>query len=280
LKSDELRQCAAETLMDFLQTMPDAPFTVSDIIFSFAKQSEMASRALELCAQYCPDKKLNESQLYQLGESIAANALIGREKSAVLICTNTKIGKTDFRRLIVHELTHIFCVKSEMDGEHFIDIYGSGTTPDVDPVNREYDGLVVAGYKVWSEFIAQYYAVKLVDKETIDFARIADFINSLFHEVNVHEIEDSKTAFSMICAYWFNCVDFDETLAALNEPGTFMPGSERYGKETQDALCDCINYLHNQMQKDKPWKITEKFIYYLGDKFSKFRMINTLYLES
>jgi hypothetical protein len=27
-----------------------------------------------------------------------------------------------------------------MDGEHFIDIYGSGTTPDADPDDKIYDG--------------------------------------------------------------------------------------------------------------------------------------------
>ena len=63
----------------------------------------------------------------------------------VLVGMDSKIGKKDFRRIIVHELMHIFCAKLEMDGDHFIDIYGSGTTPDIDPEDKTYDGVIVAG---------------------------------------------------------------------------------------------------------------------------------------
>ena len=273
-----MRQCAADTLAFFLQEMPDAPFTEGDIVFSYAKRSEMTNRALELCAQYCPDKILNDSQLRQLEESIASNALIGRKKSAVLVRINLKIGKKDFRRIIVHELMHIFCGKLEMDGEHFIDVFGSGTTPDIDPEDKEYDGFIVAGYKVWSEFIAQYYAVKLIDEENIDFARMAEYFTHLFHSVTVQELGGSKEAFAMICAFWFNCTDFDEILTALYEPGTFIPDDEPYGKETRNALRDCIEYIHKQVQKGKPWEISEDFIYGLGFRFSMFRILNSFFL--
>jgi len=94
---------------------------------------------------------------------------MSREKSVVLVRINSKRDKKDFRRIIVHELMHVFCGKLEIDGEHFIDIYGSGTTPDCDLEDAEYDGMIVAGYKIWSEFIAQYYAVSLIDEESIDF---------------------------------------------------------------------------------------------------------------
>ena len=279
MKLDEMKACAVETLASFIQTMPGTPFTEDDIIFSFAKKSEMAERALKLCAQYCPDKKLNGSQVRALGESIAANALIGRDKSAVLVRTDSKISKKDFRRIIVHELMHIFCGELEMDEAHFIDIYGSGTTPDIDPEDKAYDGLIVAGYGVCSEFIAQYYAIKMIDKEIHGFAEIAEFVTQLFHDVSVHELEGSKKAFSMILAYWLNCADFEETLDALNKPGTFMPVDEPHGEETQKALLDCVDYIYEQTQKDKPWKISEDFIYGLGFRFSVFRIKNSQYLE-
>ena len=45
LKFDEMQACAADTLMFFLHKMPDAPFTVNDVVFAFAKKAEMANRA-------------------------------------------------------------------------------------------------------------------------------------------------------------------------------------------------------------------------------------------
>lgn len=37
--------------------------------------------------------------------------------------------------------------------------------------------------------------------------------------------------------------------------------------------------MPTQMQKDKPWKIDEDFIYVLGFRFSAFRIKNNQYLE-
>jgi len=88
----------------------------------------------------------------------------------------------------------------------------------------------------------------------------------------------SIMAFAMLCSHWFNCTDFDETLVTLSRSGSFMPEDEPYGNEAQNALYACVNHLHNQMQKDKPWKINEEFIFDLGFKFGTFRIINTQYL--
>ena len=275
---NDMRGSAAETLTFFMQAMPDVPFTESDIVFYFAEESKMASSAVELCSQYCPDKILNDSQLRQLGETIAANALIGKLKSAVLVRIDSDISEKDFRRIIVHELMHVFCSKLEVDGEHFIDIYGSGTTPDIEPDDKAYDGMIVAGYNVWSEFIAQYYAIKMIDGRTHEFTDIAETFTSLLHDVTIIDLELSKGSFYMMCAYWLNCMDFEETLSALDEPGAFIPIDEPYGEEAQKALFDCVNYLYAQMQKDKPWKINEDFIFGLGFKYTVFRVANSQYL--
>ena len=132
----EMQICAADTLSFFLEVMPDAPFSKDDIIFEFASRKDMAERAKVLCAQYCPDKIINDSQSHQLNEYVAANALIGRRKSAVIAWRDHRLDKKDWRRIIFHELVHIYCAKMEMDGEHFIDIYGSGHTYDTVPENE------------------------------------------------------------------------------------------------------------------------------------------------
>jgi len=273
-----MRACAHNVLEYFIDIMPDVPFTEDDIIISFAKKVEMATQALALCSQCCPDKTLTENQLLELGESIAANALIGKEKSAILVRINSKINKLEFKRMIFHELMHIYCAKMEIDENHFIDIYGSGTTYNCSPDEEAYDGIIVAGYNVWSEFIAQYFAIKMIDKKSRRFNDIAEFINRLFHEVTIIDLELSKKAFSMICACWLNCLDFKETLASLYESSFSPLSDEPHGAETQEALCDCTDYMYMQMQRDKPWKIDEEFIYLLGFKFSAFRILNSQYL--
>jgi hypothetical protein len=277
---DEMNKTASEALGYFIKTMPDVPFTEKDIVFSFAEKSEMVKRLLELRAEHCPEKIHTDSQLKQLGESIAGNAMLGREKSVVLMRSDMKIGKKDFRRIVIHELMHLFCEMLEMDEEHFIDIYGTGTTYDVSAEeDKTYDGMIVAGYTVWSEFIAEYYAVKLVEKNRFAFVQIAETVEQSFCEVTVEDLDDSKKSFAMLCAYWFNCVDFAESYEALHKPDTFMRVDEPHGEDTQNALLVCVKHIYNQMQKDKPWKISEEFICDLGVKFSFFRLQNSLYLS-
>jgi len=142
--------------------MPDAPFTADDIVIEFVPRKQMAERAAALCEQYVPDRHINESQAKQLVNTIAGNALIGREKSVVIAFIDYKASRRWIREMMFHEFTHIYCAKMEMDGEHFIDIYGSGTTPenpDMTSAERTYDGFLVSGHYVWSEFMAQYYAL-------------------------------------------------------------------------------------------------------------------------
>ena len=205
MKLSEMHKLADETLDLFLQTMPNPPFVASDIVFSFARKSEMASRAQELCSLYCPEKILNDSQLLDVGESVAANAFIGRKKSAVLVRIINKINERDFRRIIAHELAHIYCGLKEVkvaEG-HFIDTFGSGTTYDVSQEDMEYDGFLVSGYEVWSEFIAQYYAIKLIDTKPYLFVRAVDYISKFMRDVTVDELHLSKSSFSIYNVYFY-----------------------------------------------------------------------------
>ena len=76
---------------------------------------------------------------------------------------------------------HICCAKAEMDGEHFIDVYGSGHTPDANPDDVEYDGEVSAGYAVWAEFVAEYHAMMKTATQKHYFSDIAEYIFDLLH---------------------------------------------------------------------------------------------------
>jgi len=121
MKLNEMHACVAETLAYFIASMQDVPFSPEDIVIEFVKKANMAKRARELCALYVLDKIINDTQAQQFVTSIAANALIGREKSAVIAKADYKLNKQELRMILFHELTHIYCAKLEMDdGEHFV----------------------------------------------------------------------------------------------------------------------------------------------------------------
>ena len=267
----EMHSIAANTLGYFIQTMPDAPFTVDDIVIEFAPKVRMAERARALCEQYVQGKIINESQARELTEGIDANALIGREKSAVIARINSKRSEQAWREVFFHEFMHIYCAKLEMNGEHFIEIYGSGTTPenpDMTPAERTNDGLLVDGYAVWSEFIAQYYTLKHTETRHPAVDEVSGYINKLLYSVGRMGNKGDMYALSLACARLLSCSDAEETVSILKEPNDEMPTKQR-------AFLSCLLLLHEHLQDERPWEISEEFIADLGTRYVFFKVMNS-----
>ena len=169
-----------------------------------------------------------------------------------------------------------------MDGEHFIDIYGSGhTLGEYEDGTEEqaYDGYLNAGYVVWSEFIAQYYTLVKTESRAYRFRDASGHIFDLLQDVDISTFDESKGSFSQACAYWLTCRDASETLNHLkNDPVYFVPDDTPYGKEAKAALSDCLEFLSEQIQLEEPWKISEPFIAALGTKFNAYRFANSMLL--
>jgi len=275
----EMEACAADTLSFFMRTMPDIPFAEDDIVIEFAPRKKMVERAKALTALYRPEKTINETQAWELENIIAANAIIGRERSAVIARTDSRKTRQEWREVLYHEFMHIYCAKIEMDGEHFIDIYGSGHTPEENPADTNYDGCLNAGYVVWSEFIAQYYALvkagpRRFTSASVNMKTIADCLRDIHGGTHPREC---KTSFSMACSYLLACSDTARILSRIAEPGFIWKDSAAYGPETRTAFHNCAALLYEHLQNEKPWKITEAFISDLGMKFLWFKSMNSVY---
>lgn len=271
----EMQSCASETLAYFLQIMPNVPFSADDVDIQFAAKKDIVARFKDLCAQCAPERlrSLTDSHFDMLESQIFGNAIIGKSTSAVVVRINYKIERDNLRRILFHELMHIYCAKTEMDSKQFIDIYGTGHTPDPDPADREYDGCVNAGYAVWSEFIAEYYAIIKTMKQRFYYDDIVEYTFSLLAEVHIAN-ENRKTDFSMLCTWLLSCVDCEDALAKI---AGISDGSPE-GIATVEALRDCLTYLCEHMQQENPCHITEDFVYTLGRKHLMFTLQNSQYL--
>ena len=276
----EMKTCAAETLSHFMRTMPNVPFVENDIIIEFVTQDKIVEKYMELQSKYAPEHIINDSQIQDLANNVFANALIGRKKSAVVVCIDPTLTKADMRRNLFHEYMHIFCAKTEIDGEHFIDIYGTGATKETKSFDANYDGYISAGYKLWSEFIANYYAIKHTDNRIYTFKEAQPSIEMICNEVTNENLIESKNAFAYPCSYMFNCIDIDLVITKLSEPNFIWDDNEANGTATRRAFRACMEHIQSQLRNEKPWKISEKYIYELGVKFLEFRMDNSLYLEN
>jgi hypothetical protein len=191
---------------------------------------------------------------------------------------NSKTTPEKLRSLIYHELTHIFCAKTEIAGTHFIDIYGSGNTFAETPDDVAYDGFLNAGYVVWSEFIAQYYALKYVHRDKFSVSELSDELFNLLNEVNHTNSADSKTSFAMVCSYLFLCNDIDNFIDLLDESGFLFDEQRNCASQARIEFKRCLLLLSGNLRKAEPWKISEDFIARLGADYALFVSFNSVYL--
>jgi len=266
----EMRERADQTLKYFIQTMPDVPFGEDDIVFDFALPNRMAARYKALCEAYRPNEAILPEHEEQLADGIGGQAVIGEEKSAVLICTKQPFLKANLRRIIFHELMHIYCAKSETDCKHFVDIYGSAKPYD------ESDEVLRDGYFIWTEFVADYYADIHTRNGQLTFESCREGILKCLDEV-VLAPKDSRRDFEWACLSLLTMYDAESIIGRIIEPDVIFTGDSEQARNTRRILSDCVQLLYRQLQTEKPWKITEGFIAELGDCYQSFHSCNTFY---
>jgi len=84
-----------------------------------------------------------------------------------------------------------------------------------------------------------------------------------------------------LSAYWLSCTDAEKTIRDLFNPETpdfLIPNDVPFSAEVKQALYNCLIHLWKQVKCEKPWKISETFIYDVGSKFNFLRIRNSQFL--
>jgi hypothetical protein len=262
MRKAEIQAAAAEALDFFIQAMPDVPFTADDIIIDVISKSGLVKHALKLCEICAPGKIISEKNIAGLSD-ISMNAVRGKKKSAVLISLDANRNSTPqkIHAAMIHELMHIFTALTEMRGEtHFYDIWGIGTTPKYNPTDPNWQ-YRFDGYFVWTEFIAQYYALRLTQCRGTTLSSNRYRVNEFICDLKSDDRSYIRESIPWICAYYLSSEDAGENLP---QPKVKLEVSS----QTWECLSDCLVYLFEHMQNDKPWEITEAFIIGLGEKLA------------
>jgi len=268
MKLVEMQSIATDTLDYFIRTMPEVPFKADDVAIEFVPKVKMAERIRSLRMQYTQDKIINANQAQELSQSIDANTLIGRENSTVIARMISKRSAQTWRGVIFHELMHIYCAMHEMD--HFVEADGSGNAPTgrkMTAAEKKHQRTLVHGHKVWSEFIAQYYTFIHTEITHPKYSEVSDYVDILLYFIGRMNDKKDKYSLSFACARLLTCSDVEETISMLKKTYDDMPAERR-------AALSCLFSLHEHLEAEKPWKISEDFIADLGNRYFSFLAAN------
>ena len=277
-----------ETSIFFLEHMPKAPFTPDDIVIEFFKPSDALAKYKSFCDRYFP-RKLDGTEYLKPGffKTMGASALVGVTKSGLFIRSTLHCSEDEFRHIILHELAHIYCIKTEMPADqHFIDIY-LGCTPvteSYDAADRQEDGCISAGYEVWREFIADYIAVCLDPKGfEHSLGSSAFYVSDMLDGVKMG-VSDAKLRISLALAALMTASDSANLLTDIDVSGDF--GLDR---TTMEVFYSILEPVHQKVfqsngadwlnqtdpNNDYPWIIDRDFIELLGARYLMFLIHNS-----
>ena len=147
----------------------NADFNRENIVFQTFNETDKVKVFESFCKKYFPYRLSDPYTDPQYFEFLAS-AFVGKENGGIdglLIRTDVDYRPGELKHTILHELAHIYCVRHELDGEDFYDLYCDGTAPSV-----EEDGIINAGYAIWRECIAEIIASELDSAYRITSLRV------------------------------------------------------------------------------------------------------------
>lgn len=233
-------------------------FQKNNLKTAFCDSENQAVVYEEFCGQFFP---LYLREEYSRTDPFAAQAFTNMDDGiyGILVCLDTEHNSNEWYQIILHELSHIYCITHEIDGENFSDKYSKSNIEDW--AERRDIGV---GYNLWREFIANY---------------IADQINPLTHPLTLKDLRevvreydrdvswknpDHLQCLSLLLQYIFlspriqAAEDADAVVRTLEKNRIFVTKvrCEQYEK--------MVRLIFGQLQHDFYWKIDLEFIKNLG----------------
>lgn len=196
-------------------------------------------------------------------ETIRAEAFVTSDRQGILARTDLDdVNGYQWKHLILHELSHIFCTKNELESkERFYKKYCENFTD-----NEIEDGYINAGYTIWKEFIAEFMAI-IIDEDMADnhlnmFARHSNYmVDEIEAMVNDDKLCMSAILIDIISSVEIpNSEDFEEVIEALKHYG--------YSKVIESRnLLEIVRNVYEKVFTKPFWQIDLDFIETLGSLY-------------
>lgn len=190
-------------------------------------------------------------------ETFGAQAFLNETEYGVLIREDIDFTLGELFQMFLHEISHLFCTRNEIDGGFFFDKYCMGSGPE--------DGMMNAGYAVWREAVADIMADSIIS----DYAHMAlkdsymrKEIKFLYDSISATD-PNAKKAMSLIIAYTMISRE-----AACTEDWNEAEKAIKQNIKIKDPLLiTALEQVFRQLHTHPFWKITPEFIMTLGETY-------------
>ena len=247
----ELSEMFFEAL-DLFNDYLDSDISKENTIISFFEPSNGIEVYEELCKEHFPDLLAENYMADGYFESFAAQAFVNDKEYGVLIRSDIGFSLPEIHRTFLHEISHLYCTKNEIQGGHFFDRYCMGSGAE--------DGLFNAGYAIWREAIADIMADSVLSESTtVILNEVKPEVDRLVESLSIAN-EDSKKCMSLVIAY----IMLSKEVAGTKSWSTAEAEIEKCFCFKDSMLVMMLRLVFDNLHEPPFWQITPEFIQELG----------------
>lgn len=240
--------------LDVFNACMDSAITTENTALAFFIPANGVGVYESFCKQYFPKYLKENYQQEGYFESFAAQAFVDGAQNGILFRADIDFSTDDVFYTFLHEISHIFCVRNEINGKNFFNEYCMGSGIE--------DGMMNAGYAIWREAIADIMASAIISEVAGPrLSYLKRKITALYDSLSISN-PDSKKCMALILVYIMNAVevagteDWDQAEKAISKVFSFHP-----------AMMFILKLIFLNLHEAPYWSISSEFIIALGEAY-------------
>lgn len=209
----------------------------------------------DFCERYFSDSYEAKHEEDGFFENIAAEAFVDDTKYGVLIREDIDFPLGELLFIFLHEISHMFCTKNEIEGGNFFDKYCMGS--------GEEDGYFNAGYAIWRETVADIMADSIMSEyATMSLQMIANDVKSCYKQLD-YQNQEAKKCMSLIITY----IMIAREVSSETEWNVAEEKIKSILHIKDNMLLEILQMVFEKLHQSPFWQITPQFIRELGYQY-------------
>ena len=242
--------------LDMFNDCLDSDISKGNLVLDYFNPENGVAVYERFCQEHFPNM-LEETNYKEPGyfASVGAQAFVSDSEYGVLINERIDFTLAEVLQTFLHEISHLYCTRNEIEGGNFFDKYCMGSGPE--------DGMMNAGYAIWREAVADILADSVIsDYTTITLNQVKPIVKE-YYQMLIPSNTSAKKAMSLIIVY-----------IMISSEVAFVTQWELAEKEIAKViqiedrlLLSILKQVFEQLHSGCFWEITPDFIITLGETY-------------
>lgn len=250
----ELRDAFFNAL-DFFNDALDSGITRENTVLAFFTPDNGLEVYERFCRRYFPKHLDEDYKAEGYFQTFVAQAFASGGQYGVMIRADMDFPLPELHRIFLHEISHLFCWGSEIEGGGFFDRHCMGSGAE--------DGMMNAGYAIWREAVADIMTDSILSEyAALTLEDVREEVGRLYHLLSPAN-PDAKKCMSLIIVY----VMITREVGGAAEWNKAEAGLKNHLGLDDPLLFAIFRMVFDNLHRSPFWSITPEFIMDLGEAY-------------